>query len=907
MALNCRNTFTAGTLNALGQENINVFDAHLETQIDVFMAALNLTSEKRDVVVQKLKTTPAKNVWRDLDDDGMTAYEYVLDYATKEVFKTNKEQFARTFSSTVRAAQIHTRIQETMNWFMSDEFTKAKESISIPIPGLTNAIANAHKGNKEDLFFQVMMGLLANNNFQKGGGLEDLVTANMGAYFWTGVNKHMEAIDPKWYHQFKVKDANKDTLVKFFEDKQALAKNGEMANSTGGNGIHWELHKRMHKQFMDFVKENNRNGGDENQYNYASRPIFNPQKIEGKRDEFINELAEAIDDIMIEKMFPGETFKDISAKKKELATQVYQDVIDYKDTSIQMTETLNKNVRYMIFNSGEAEFNLRKKYSTEDAINSVYHQMERMAEQGALTKLVGASPTKFFNELSGLMNSNAELKGFVNGEGHNMFKSHLLARYDYSKINKSQLARTFSIMRNVNLLHLGYVTMDQALVEPFFALSRYMTKTDVGIVEALKATFPYLQDKQKRQVAKDWGYALESIMGASIMRFYGTAKEGLTQTSAQAMTQAFSNNFMRFMGQHWLSDGQAAGGLALFRGMVTNALNSGKKWKTLKTEQAGFVRELERAGLTEQTYNQTLQMWRNGELATEGKFDIMLLREKEMELAEAGVKTSRTRQFSTYDAWHKYFGTQVDGMARIRGGDMERMRTSWYQTDDGTTAAVIRTLMVFKTFSFGVGRRVFGRAMQDGGMMGVMGQAAAITVFTMIPAMMYIQMRELLNGRNPYDITTKEGLADVVTGAVTRMGTFGSLAVIPIVEMMIQNFTKAGFAEELFTSRDFRDDAFRQILGPVFSAWANLLIFDAPWAGGMSKLIKDPPAYANNLIEDAVKIAAPTGPIITMFRYMLLDAVEEALDPRAYNRKMKYRMKEGQNRIGNNYEWNLLD
>ena len=90
MALNCRNTFTAGTLTALGQENINVFDAHLETQIDVFMDALNLTSEKRDVVVQKLKTTPAKNVWRDLDDDGMTAYEYVLDYATKEVFKTTK-------------------------------------------------------------------------------------------------------------------------------------------------------------------------------------------------------------------------------------------------------------------------------------------------------------------------------------------------------------------------------------------------------------------------------------------------------------------------------------------------------------------------------------------------------------------------------------------------------------------------------------------------------------------------------------------------------------------------------------------------------------------------------------------------------------------------------------------------
>ena len=38
---------------------------------------------------------------------------------------------------------------------------------------------------------------------------------------------------------------------------------------------------------------------------------------------------------------------------------------------------------------------------------------------------------------------------------------------------------------------------------------------------------------------------------------------------------------------------------------------------------------------------------------------------------------------------------------------------------------------------------------------------------------------------------------------------------------MIQNFTKAGFAEELFTSRDFRDDAFRQILGPVFSVWAK--------------------------------------------------------------------------------------
>jgi hypothetical protein len=238
------------------------------------------------------------------------------------------------------------------------------------------------------------------------------------------------------------------------------------------------------------------------------------------------------------------------------------------------------------------------------------------------------------------------------------------------------------------------------------------------------------------------------------------------------------------MGQHWISDGQAAGGLSLFRTNITRALESGKKWKVLEsnTDNMPFLRELKRHGIEELDWNFTVEHWKKGTIKNKDDqlFDIMMLKSKADQLGDPQFANLGN---STYLKWHKYFASNVDGFARMRPGDTERVRLSFYNTEDGVMNGLLKNMTQFKSFSFAVGRRLNGREMQEGGTIGLMKAVATVTIFTSLGALAYAQAVEVMNGRKPFRLDS----SILYERALTRTPILGALAVIPPIEMIAQN------------------------------------------------------------------------------------------------------------------------
>jgi hypothetical protein len=936
MALKCKNVFSGQTLAQMESLGLTeTFDKNVDALIKQFVQVRQLdATTSNQQIISELKNTQASELleWRSIVDDkypeAPTAYEYILNEAVESIQTLNNKNFNKKLPAIVNSIKTSNQIKETRDWFMSADFEKAAKSAQYKsMFGLyKNAIRLAKDGDDTALMEQIFLGLLANNNFQKGTGFEDLRSSNMAKYFWNGVEKELNAINPKWSEIMK---NNKETMIKFYEDKQNIARtNGAADKSLSDDGLHWTAVSAMKKHFKQIQADNNIAGGDMNFLHFADRVMFNPlklitesrgvQKIIVDQETFANELADALDPGSLKqlKAYENLSYDEIAKLPQDIIRKELKYIGNqmYESTTKYAADDLNKEGRvspYLLFKDGASELAIRNKYTSQDPVNAIYSQFMRFSEENAKVRLYGTNLKGYINELRKTMDSDPDLRKHIDTNGWSIFTNHLMATERPSMINKTQTGRFFTTMRNINVGHLGFIPMDQTLVEPFFAISR-MNRTNKKWFRNMKTIsghHPLLTSKQNRAVAQHWGIATEHIIGMTQMRLYNTMASSLAEGDWQRWSEKIANGFMRYTGSTFLSDGQAAGGLAVLRTNVGTALKSGAKWKKLSETNPDWIRELKRHGFTEQDYDQTVRLWNTKDQhgksvimdKNDGGFDIFKLADymDRTEAARGGLRTS-----TLYDKWHKFFNSNVDGLSRIRPGDMEKMRLSFF-TDDtnwsqATVSGLLKTITQFKSFSFAVGRRMHGKELQDGGTAGMFSAIASVLAYTFVGAIAYTQAKEIVNGNNMYSFLDSK----LYERALTRLPILGNLAVIPLTEMVLQNTIANGFdvASELgapvssrtFTERDFSNDLMRQFLGPVLSGLADLTTTVLG-----SNPIEKPGKTISNITDDLVALFGPSIIGLNLFKFFLTDAMEEALDPdKYYNskaRKEKYAYDERRN------------
>ena len=231
---------------------------------------------------------------------------------------------------------------------------------------------------------------------------------------------------------------------------------------------------------------------------------------------------------------------------------------------------------------------------------------------------------------------------------------------------------------------------------------------------------------------------------------------------------------MRITGSTLLSDGQAAAGFNVQRLDITDALKSGITWKKLKANKKTkrFILDLEQAGIDEGAWDDARRQL-DKYLDEDGLFDPFAL--------PVINNTLRSRGQTRYDAWMAYFQKRVDGLSRMKPGEIENARLTFFN-DGKEMNAVIKTLVQFKSFAFSIGRRVYGDAYLHGGKIGVMKQAAGLAIPMFTAGVVATQAREILKGNAPlsFDFTEDSTLLE---RAYQRSGITAILA--PFIDPFI--------------------------------------------------------------------------------------------------------------------------
>jgi hypothetical protein len=738
------------------------------------------------------------------------------------------------------------------------------------------------RNDKRELVKAILTGRVYESNYSRFPSLERLKQSTFGQYWGQLIDKKLSnELGDTWYKKHAQK---KENIIDILDDLIAMQKDPTRSTSVkNSNSPQYAVAKAFRDSFERMMKENNMIGGKMNFFNLMPKPRLNPRalKTKAKQDEAIKDIADALDDETVFNLtdLPRSSSREsIEAEKIKIAKQEVDRTVNAGSDQNGFGISTDKNRDYLIFKDGKGLYTIFSKYTNEDDfVGMMFRQVNKLTEQHALTKVTGANPESYMRNFVKAMKADAELSNFANSPGMNRYRLAVQNIYEPRQIGRSNFIEGINALRNLQLLKLGFVPVDQLLMEPLFAFLRM--RKQVGIFNLIGNIGP-LQGKKKKLAARFHGVAMEHYIGAINNRLYGSLSGNFSDGVAGSLTSKISNSFMRFTQATNLSDGQAAAGFAAFRMDITEAFKKNRSWKKLSKDKPEFIVELQKAGVDEQMWNQAMRGYKNGTFKGEdGMFDPGLLT-----LAETKV---RSRGITDYDAWMAYFQKRVDGYSRMRPGELETERLKFY-TDNETAGAVLKTLTQFKSFTLSIGRRVYGDAYQRGGMLGVVNTA----MFTMAPlivaGLVATQAREILKGNAPLAFGP-----DLWARSWTRSGITG-WATFFMFDEFIENQINAFYPESRQnTKKEIIESFVRDILGPSFSEMINLGSSVSTFVSeGIRTTQGDPKADIGKkgyyTFRDVVNFAAPNGfPFSYILKYLMFNNLEKAFLPEVYYKREK--------------------
>ena len=801
-----------------------------------------------------------------------TITKNIIEAEVKKIKKTFKERIVEAKNVTVQAEKL----EDKVDWFVSN-FPNAP------------AVKKFKKGEKGDLINKILIGTLYESNYSKGATLEKNTQSTFGRYWGNEIDRRLtEEVGEDWYKLTR----KRESVEKIMEDLIEIQKNPSRKTSVNNsNTAEYKIARAFAESFEKLMAENGSIGGKMNFFNLVPKVRLNVNKIKD-RDTFINDYAEFLsDDDIIQKFEITDPVK-IKAQKKIVAEQEYER-ITMANPDVDTFGNTTANRDFTIPSSAKAYFDITAKYSSEQDITSVFFaQFQKLSEQHAMTKMFGNNPLSFVTKLKQQLRNSKTISSAADSEGIDILERGLKMKIERRPVARSFFTRFFTGMRNVTLGKLGFVFVDQLIMEPVFSAFRLFTRGDNTMKNILGNITP-LQGKKKRLSARFHNVAMESFVGAVNNRFFGQAYEsGGKITDA---TRRFANLFMKVTGSTYFTDGQAAAGFAVQRLDITDALKAGRKWKNLKNDpkKKRFILDLEQVGINETMWDNAVRGVLNGKfLDSDGMFDPFAL--------PVITNTLRSRGQTDYDAWMSYFQKRVDSLSRMKPGDIENARLTFY-SDQDAIRSVLKTFVQFKSFAFSIGRRVYGDAYLHGGNIGVMKQAAGLAIPMFTAGIIATQVREMAKGNAPLSFDS----SDLYERAYTRSGITAILA--PLLDPFVEAQVSAMYNDSV-NKRGLQNDYERELLGPALS---SLLGVVTGFSGMTQSLVTEKEDFKKNLFgftRDLSSLMLPNGvPFSLLNKYLLYDVMEQNLLPKEYKkrkRREKKQNKETRSKGAKNFlEW----
>lgn len=799
---------------------------------------------------------------------------------TNEVNKM-KKQLKPKVVETKNSITMVEKLEDKVDWFVTN-FPK------------NPLVKNFKKGDKDKLLNNLLIGVLYESNYSKGAILEENTSSTFGAFWGNLIDRRLtKEVGDDWF-KFTRGRENSEKIV---EDLRAIQLDPTRKTSvSNSNTPHYKIARAIADSFEKMVAENNLVGGKMTMLNLLPKVRLNVNKIKNKKDEFINDFAEFLDDQDIIQKYGITDPAKIKATKREIAIKEYDRVTsaspDMDTFGNELDMTINRD--YQIASSGKSYFDITAKYTSEQDIESVFfEQFQKLSEQHAMTKMFGASPLTFIDKLKKQLSKSEVWASAANGKGMDILQRGLTAKIERRPIARGYFMSALQNLRNVTLGKLGFVFVDQMIIEPVFSAFRLFFRGDNTMKNMLGNMSPF-QGKKKRNVARFHNVAMEGFTGAINNRYFGEAFE--TGGTVTDFTRNMANKFMRITGSTLLSDGQASAGFNVQRLDITDALKSGKKWKQLKADKKRrrFILDLEQAGIDEGAWDDAVRQL-DKYLDEDGLFDPFAI--------PVINNTLRSRGQTRYDAWMAYFQKRVDGLSRMKPGEIDNARLTFYN-DGKEMNAVVKTLVQFKSFAFQMGRRVYGDAYLHGGYVGVMKQTAGLAIPMFAAGVIATQAREIMKGNAPlsFDFTEDSTLLE---RAYQRSGITAMFA--PLFDPLITEQISAIYNDSA-NKRNLQNDYEREILGPSISSMINVLSGASSTVSSVFTEKEDFKKNAFGFTRDLGAMFLPNGlGFSKLQKYLLYDVLEQNLLPKEYKkrkrREKKLAIKQRDKKATNILEW----
>ena len=869
MGKQCRKIFGQELLDELGETRVERMEAEIQRRINDLQNHPDGIKNIDDIDASRIG-----------GDAGETGLQYIARQVLEQEIVDTKQIFKTKFVEANKVTNEIDTIKGSIKFFL-DVYGKEGRSGLARFFTEAKEISKALKENNlEPLMKAILTGRVYEGQYSRFPSLERLKQSTFGQYWGQMIDKRLsDELGDNWY---KNNASKKQDIIDILDDLVAMQKDPTRSTSVkNSNSPQYAVAKAFRDSFERMMKENNMIGGKMNFFNLMPKPKLNPNKLKTKarQEEAINDIAKALDDETVFNLTDlprNSTREAIEAEKIKIAKQEVDRTVNAGADQNGFGKSTDKNRDYLVFKDGESLYTIFSKYSNEDDfVGMMFRQITKLTDQHALTKITGARPQSYIRTLKQQMEADPELRNFANSEGMRRYEMAINQLVEPRQVGRNGFVESINALRNIQLLKLGFVPIDQLIMEPIFAFMRM--RKEVGIFNLMGNIGP-LQGKKKRLAARFHGVAMEHYIGAINNRLYGSLAGNFSDGVAANITSKISNKFMRYTGATLLSDGQAAAGFAAFKMDITQAFNKGRSWKKLTKDKPEFIIELQKAGIDEQMWNQAMRGFKNGTFKGEdGMFDPGLLT-----LAETKV---RSRGITDYDAWMAYFQKRVDGYSRMRPGELETERLKMY-SDNEVAGAVLKTLTQFKSFTLSVGRRVYGDAYQRGGKLAVMQTAAYMVVPMFIAGIAATQAREMLKNKAPMQFGP-----ELFGRAWTRTGVSGWLTFFMFDDLVEQGINAFYPETKNDTKRNIIDSYTRDILGPAFSEMVNLAGSGIELFGEtIATAVDDPKADLGKqsfyTLKDLVKTVAPNGfPMSAFVQWLMYDVLEKSFHPDVYYKR----------------------
>jgi hypothetical protein len=871
MGKQCRKIFGQSLLDELGEERVLRIEQEIQRKINDLSAHPD--------GIKNIDNIDASRIG---GPSGETGLQYIARQVLEKEIIDTKQIWKTKF---VEANKVTTEIDEIKKSikFFLDVYGKEGRSGLARFFVEAGPIAKAlGQNNYAPLIDRILMGRMFESNYTRGLSLEKIKQSTFGMFWAQMIDKKLSNdIGHNWYRKHATK---KDNIISILDDLIAIQKDPTRTTSVkNSNTPQYQIVKAFRDSFERMMKENNMVGGKMNFFNLMPKPRINPNKVVTKAQQqlAIKDFADALDDQVVFNLTDikkSASREVIESEKLKIATEEIDRVVNSGTDKNAFGIETGKNKDYLIFKDGASLYKIYSKYTTEnDFVGMMFRQMNQLTEQHALTKLTGARPLQYLRTLEDAMRNDATLSKFVNSNGFKIYQRTIRALVEPRPIGKNNFVGSINSVRNIQLLKLGFVPVDQLLIEPIFAFLRMRKAT--GLFNLIGNIGP-LQGRKKKLSARFHNVAMEKYIGAINNRLYGSLSDSFSDGAVTGFTSKVSNFFIKWTGATWLSDGQAAAGFAVFRMDVTEAFKKGIYWKNLRKKKPDFVYELQKAGIDEQMWDQAMRGFKDGKFKGEdGLFDPGLLDMADTKLRSRGV--------TDYDAWMAYFQKRVDGYSRMRPGQLETERLKFH-TDSEVMGSILKTLTQFKSFTMSIGRRMYGDANLRGGKLAVLQTAAYMMPGMLVGALLSSQAREILKGNAPL----KWG-PDLWGRAWSRSGISGWGSVV-FFDDLVEDTINAFYPEtKKETSRSIGNSLVRDILGPGFTEIIdNISGISSSFLTGIRSLTGDPKAdfgkSAFYTLRDLLGVVSPNGfPMSLFIQWLMYDTLEKSFYPEIYYKREK--------------------